>query len=163
MKIKNTYKIILLILLPFIIGFLINSLLGLGITRDNQLLLSISTILLSIWTYGGAIIFWFLVGRIFGNLNMNKVKSFALGNSVWTISLLLFVWQFLFVNGSNRNLLIAGISQHYALGFVSLGSRILGLFTNSIHGTTVALIAYFLMLIVFSIGFITKYPSKNSN
>ena len=159
MKRKNTYKIILLILLPFIIGFLINSLLGLGITRDNQLL-SVSTILLSIWTYGGAIIFWFLVGRIFGNLNMNKVKSFALGNSVWTISLLLFVWQFLFVNGSNRNFFISGISQHYALGFVSLGSRILGLFTNSIHSTTVILIAYFVMLIVFSIGFISKYQSK---
>ena len=160
MKRKNTYKIILLILLPFIIGFLINSLVGLGITRDNQLLLSISTILLSIWTYGGAIIFWFMAGRIFANLNMNTVKSFAIGNSGWAISLLLFVWQFLFVNGRNRNLLIAGISQHYALGFVGLGSRILGLFTNSIHSTTVILIAYFVMLIVFSIGFISKYQSK---
>lgn len=161
METKKIYKFISLILLPFIIGYLINILLSMGITKDNQLLLNISTFLLSIWTYGGAIIFWFLIGRFFANLNMTRVKSFILGNSLWAISFLLFIWQFVFVSGSNRNFFIAGISQHYVLGFVRLASNILGLFTNSIDSTTVVIISYILMLVMFSLGFLSKYRTKS--
>lgn len=160
LKMNNKFKLIILVFLPFIIGFSIERLLAVGITGDNQLYLNLSSILLSLWIHGGGIVFWFCVGRMFGNLNMSTVKSFILGNIAWGISVILYTWQFKLVDDTSRNLFISAISQHYPLGFVSLGSSIIGMFTRHLKGTTVILIAYFLMLMVFSLGFISTVRSK---
>lgn len=155
----SEYKLAMLLLLPFIIGLFINTLMASGLTRDNQFFITISGILLSIWIYGGAFIFWFWVGRKFASLGMSKVKSFILGNIGWAISIILFIWQFYLIDQNAMNLIIAGLSQHYALAFTWLGASILGLFTNHINGNTVILLSYVLMILVFSLGFFFKGPA----
>ena len=144
MKTNMKYKLILLVLLPFIIGFLIEGLFRLGIT-------SLGSLLFIPWIYGGGLIFWFWVGRTFGKLNLQPIKSFILGNLAWGISFGLYTWR-----------VVTGLSEFYALGFVGLGTRILRLFTNQIHGTTAMQIAYFLMLIVFSLGFFSALHLKSA-
>lgn len=146
-------KLIVLVLLPLIIGYLISLLLSFGFTTDNQLIISMSSILLTLWSYGVAIAFWFYVGRKFGSLNMASIKSFILGNTVWGIFLIIYVWQFILLDDISRSFYLAGISQHYVLGFVGLGARIITLFTRNIHSSTAILISYLLMILVFSIGF----------
>lgn len=160
LKMNNKFKLIILVFLPFIIGFSINKLLSLGITEDNQLYLSLGSILLHLWTYGSGIVLWFCVGRIFGSLNMSVAKSFILGNIVWGVSVSVYTWQFKFLDDTSRNLFISGIAQHYQLGFVSLGARITRMFTSHLQGTTVVLISYFLMIMVFSLGFISTVRTK---
>lgn len=160
-KVNTRFKLVLIVLLPFIIGYFINWIAGLGVTRNNQLYFKISDILLSLWTYTG-IVFWFYAGRIFGNLDMKPIKSYILGNIAWGISISLYTWQFILLDSTSRNLLLAGISQHYVLGFVRWGSRILTIFTNHIKVTTVILIAYLLMLLIFSLGFVSVVHSKSA-
>jgi hypothetical protein len=157
LSINKKYKLTLLVLLPFIIGFSIEKLLAIGITKDSQIYLSLGGLLLSIWTYGGAIFFWFWVGRIFAGLNISTLKSYIMGNTGFGISFIIYTWQFILLDDTSRNLFIAAISQHYVLGFVGLGTRILGLFTNSLHGNTIILLSYLLMLIVFSLGYQSKW------
>ena len=100
------------------------------------------------------------MGRQFGSLTIEKIKSFILGNVIWAISLALYIWQFIFVDDINRNFFVAGISQHYVLGFVSWGSKAVSLFTNTIDGTVVVIVAYLMMFIVFTVGFITSLTFK---
>lgn len=126
---------------------------------DSSTILSIMNIGLSLWGFI-AIFFWFYVGTQFGKLGISKMKSFILGNSFWMISLILYVWQFVLLSGEERNLFFAGISQNYNLGFVSISSRIISLFTRTIDSKTVIILSYLIMLVVFSLGFI--YPSKNN-
>lgn len=159
MKRNIKYKLILLLIVPYLVGEAINRSIGYGISLDSSSLLSISSILLSLWKFS-SVIFWFWVARQFGSLTIGKVKSFILGNVLWMISFVLYMWQFVFVNDINRNFFIAGISQNYVLGFVSWGSKILSLFTNTIDGTVVVIISYLMMLIVFTLGFITSPKFK---
>ena len=155
MKTNMKYKLILLVLLPFIIGFLIEGLFRLGIT-------SLGSLLFIPWIYGGGLIFWFWVGRTFGKLNLQPIKSFILGNLAWGISFGLYTWRVVFLNDISGSHFLTGLSEFYALGFVGLGTRILRLFTNQIHGTTAMQIAYFLMLIVFSLGFFSALHLKSA-
>lgn len=149
---KMKCKLVLLVLLPLIIGYLIEVLIGLGMTR-NQLYFSIANIFLSLWIYGGGMVFWFYVGRVFGSLKMKPIKSFILGNIAWGIAFSLYILQFSLLVDTGRSFFLGIIAQHYALSFIGLGARILTLFTNNIQGTRAIQIAYFLMLIVFSLGF----------
>lgn len=160
--IKNNkiFKGILLVLFPFIIGFFIDKLVMLSFKTDNQIYSTIGGILLSIWIYGGAIIFWFYVGWTFGKFKVSVIKKFTLGNILWALSLGLYTWQFKLLDDASRNMTMAGLSQHYPLGFIGIATRMIGLFTNSFHGLTIIFIAYFIMLIVFSIGFFTAIKFK---
>ena len=108
-------------------------------------------------SYG--LFFWFYVGKRFGDLDVSKVKSIVLGNSLWFISLILYIWQFILLDYTKRNSFIASISQHYNLGFVRVSSGIIGFFTNTFDTKIVIIISYLIMLIVFTIGFI--YTSKS--
>lgn len=158
MKKNNKYKLILLLIVPIVISYIINLLISIGFNMDSSRLLSIATILLRFWAFVG-MIYWFFVGKWFRNLEIPKVKSFILGNSLWFISLVFYIWQFLLLDDGQRNFFIAGISQHYPLGFVSISSTIIGVFTNRIDGNVVTMVSYLIMLIVFAIGFI--YVPKN--
>ncbi|CAK7086031.1 hypothetical protein CIW83_04880 [Tissierella sp. P1] len=159
MKRNINYKLILLLIVPYLASEIINRLMGYGISLNSSLLLTISSILLSLWTFS-SVVLWFWVGRQFGSLTIEKIKSFILGNVIWAISLALYIWQFIFVDDINRNFFVAGISQHYLLGFVSWGSKVVGLFTNTIDGTVVVIVAYLMMFIVFTVGFITSPTFK---
>ncbi|MDY0236558.1 MAG: hypothetical protein RBR71_11035 [Gudongella sp.] len=140
LKKNMKYKAILLVLFPLIIGFLIEKLLLANITNGNQLYSSLGGLLLAIWTYS-SLIFWFYVGWVFGKFKMATIKRFILGNIVWAISLILYFWQ-------------PAITEYYSIGFASVSINILSLFTNSSNTTTIIVFSYFLMLLVFSLGFI---------
>lgn len=98
-------------------------------------------------------IFWGWVGVKTFNLSGSKIKNFLIVNSVWLISFLLFIWQFVIVSDEGRNFTLAGISQHYMLSFLWSGANIPRLYTNTFHGTNIMIIAYVAMLVVFTIGF----------
>ncbi|WP_281092735.1 hypothetical protein [Fusibacter bizertensis] len=69
--------------------------------------------------------------------------------------MILFIWQFIFVSDVNRNFDIAGRSQNYMFGFVYWGSKAIILFADTINTTTVGIVAYLMMFIVFTAGFIS--------
>ncbi len=159
---KNTkLKAILLVIFPLVMGFLIDKLLMANMTKENQLYEILGTLLFTIWSYSGALIFWFCVGWIFGKFKISTIKSFVLGNVVWAIFFGMYIWQFMIIDSNSMNRTIALITQHYALGFVGLSTFIFGIFTNSFNATTIILVSYFLMLAVFSIGFIFSTRSKS--
>ena len=99
-------------------------------------------------------VFWFWIGMKFSCLSANKVKSFFIGNSIWLLSFLLYLWQFVLLDDESRNMLLALISQYYMLPFIWSGTKLSLLFTDVIHGTTITIISYLSMLLVFTIGFI---------
>ncbi|WP_353097256.1 hypothetical protein [Tissierella praeacuta] len=163
MKRNINYKLILLLIVPILVSKIIGILTVCGIRLNFSILLNIADILLSLWPFV-SIFFWFYVGKQFGSLKMNKVKSFILGNIIWGISIILYIWQFIFVDAGNRNVFIAVISQDYMLGFVRWGFKIARLFTDAVDGNIVTIISYAMMLIVFTAGFINasipKYEKK---
>lgn len=127
-------------LFPLIIGFLIEKLLLTNLTNGNQLYSSLGGLLLSIWTYG-SLIFWFYVGWVFGKFEMATIKRFILGNIVWGISFVLYFWQ-------------PAITEYYSIGFASVSIHILSLFTDGLKATTIIIFSYLLMLLIFSLGFL---------
>lgn len=157
MKNNIKQKLIVLLIIPFVVSYLINLLLSIGMRMDSSIILSVVNTVIYFWGFV-VIFFWFYVGTQFGKLDISKVKSFILGNSLWMISLILYIWQFILLNDEKRNFFIAGISQNYNLGYVFISSRIISLFTNIIDGNIVVIVSYLIMLVVFSLGFI--YASK---
>lgn len=151
-------KLILFVITPFIVGLIIHSLIDVGTYMDSSIILSIATILLRIWGFI-AVIFWFFAGKQFKNSGLTKIKSFILGNSLWMISLIIYIWQFLLLDDTRRNLFLARIAHHYVLGFMSIASNIMFFFEEGVDGNTVVLSSYLIMLIVFIVGFI--YVPKN--
>lgn len=152
MKKQLDYKLILLITMPFLVAEVINRLIGYGFNRNSSFAFTTSEYLLFMWKYV-AVVFWFWAGRKFGSAKDGKIGNFILGNLMWIVSMTLFIWQFIFVSGENRQFFIAGISQNYMLGFVSWASRAIYIFSNTTNTTTVGITAYLMMFIVFSIGF----------
>ncbi|WP_438350636.1 hypothetical protein ACP8HI_08335 [Paenibacillus sp. FA6] len=99
-------------------------------------------------------VFWFWIGMKFSCLSANTVKSFFIGNSIWLLSFLLYLWQFVLLDDESRNMFLALISQYYMLPFIWSGTKLSLLFTDVIHGTTITIISYLSMLLVFTVGFI---------
>lgn len=155
---KTISKLLILVLLPFIMDYSINVLLGKGINNNSQILITMVTFMMMAWKYLG-VIYWFLVGRIFASVFNNKVKGFFLGNIVWLILLSMYVWQFCILDNNSRNMMLTLISQCYILGFTSWATQILRVFTNTMVSTTIGILSYILMLIVFTMGFIYKIRS----
>ena len=132
-------KMIVWIIIPFVYGFVSNAFLLTMPPFLSQLVFAV---------------FWFWVGMKFSCLSGNKVKSFFIGNSIWLLSFLLYLWQFALLDDESRNMFIAGISQYYMLPFIWSGTILTLSFTDIIHGTTITIISYLSMLLVFTIGFI---------
>ncbi|WP_054954731.1 hypothetical protein [Paenibacillus dakarensis] len=147
-------KHILIVLAPFIAGWLFY-LLMYSIPFSGMLL----------WTLNiGFVLFWFWGGRQFAKLSMNKVYSYLLGNSLWLLSLLLFLWQSVALDGASQNLAIAGLSQYYMLLMLMIGTQIHLTYAVEIDPVEITLISYAVMLVVFTIGFIYQtVKGKNSS
>jgi len=160
MKKLIEYRVILIILIPFIVAEVINRSLSYGISHGSSLLMTTSEILLFLWKYI-SVVFWFWAGRQFSSYRFGKLKSFVLGNFLWGVSLVLFTWQFIFVSDTNRSFFLAGISQYYMLGFVSWSATAIGIFSNTISSITVGLIAHVMMLVVFTAGFVSADYKRN--
>lgn len=152
---RKLIKYIIIVLIPFIVDYGINIMIGYGFEMNSDTIMNASDFIMAIWKYV-CLLYWFWVGTVFANLMKNKYLGFMLGNIVWLVLFCLYVWQFCYVGGESRNMLIAMISQNYILGFVSWGAKIIDLFTNTINGTTIVIVAYIIMLVIFTGGYITK-------
>lgn len=137
-KITKYILDILLTLIPLICGYLVNSMLFPFYPFIMQLVF---------------LIFWCFVGLRFSKWNTSTWKSFLIGNSLWFISFILFIWQFNILNDAERSIELAMLSQHYMLAFV-YGAAKLFPFLHS--GTIIMLSAYILMFITFSIGYLAN-------
>ena len=135
---ENT-KILMWIFIPFVYGFLSNTFMLIIPPLLSQLIFAV---------------FWFWVGMKFFCLSGNKVKNFFIGNSIWLLSFLLYLWQFALLDDESRNMFLAGISQYYVLPFIWSGVKLSLLFTDTIHGITITIISFLSMLLVFMVGFI---------
>jgi hypothetical protein len=105
--------------------------------------------------------FWFWVGIRFSKWSGNKIKSFIIGNSIWLLSFLLYLWQFVLINDESRNMFLALIGQYYMLSFIWSGTKLTLWFSDVLNGTTIIIIAYLSMLFVFTLGFIVGMVKKN--
>lgn len=144
MEVVKNYKLIIFVLLPLFLGWLFNS---------TIVYLPISSIIMWILNIG-FIVYWFWVGKQFGQLKLNRLFSFLIGNIIWIISFMLFIWQFIVVDDSKRNFFLAGISQYYILFTIMFPTKLVALFTDVLHSTQIIVTSYIFMLIIFLIGFI---------
>ena len=99
------------------------------------------------------ILFWFWGGKFFAEYARDKIVAFLLANSLWGISFILFIWQFVIVDGANRNLGFALISQLYMMLLLPLVSRMMSIFSNTMSSTNLISISYIFMIFIFSLGF----------
>ncbi|GIP33311.1 hypothetical protein [Paenibacillus sp. J2TS4] len=90
---------------------------------------------------------------MFAKLRLNKAVSFLIGNFFWLVGFALFVWQIYYVSDGQRNMLLAGLSQHFMLPFVYIGTKLL-VFSKAevIRSNAVIILAYLSMLVTFSAG-----------
>ena len=152
MKKSMILKLFIFVITPYVVGVIIDWLLSYGVTLNSSLFWSFSSMILYSWQLG-SVFFWFIVGKQFGSLKINKMKSIILGNLVWGISFMLFIWQFLLVKDINANRLLVLIPQHYVLGFIGWSSKLISLFSSSISGSSIFLLAHTMMIIIFILGF----------
>lgn len=139
---KNKHALI--VLAPLILGWLFNLI---------MYFLPFSGVL--IWTLNlGFVLFWFWGGRQFAQLSTKKVRSYLLGNALWLISFLLYVWQFVLLDEASRSIAIASLSQYYMLFTIILGTQIHMVYSEVINSTEIVIISYLVMLLVFTMGFI---------
>ena len=139
MKRNSEYIIdILLLLVPFIYGYLINA-----------LILPLYPFIMQV----AFLFFWIFVGIRFSKWAIPKWTSFLIANTLWFISFILFIWQFILLDDSSRDMTIALLVQNYMLPFVYGAARLLPFLQS---GTMIMFFAYIFMLVAFSIGFFVK-------
>lgn len=131
-------KEVIWLLIPFIYGFLVNQFLVM-VPMLSQLVFAV---------------FWFFIGYRFAHLKISKTTSFLFGNSLWAVSFILFIWQFLILDGTSRNLVIAAISQYYILPFMWIGTKVTLMFSNILNSTNIMLLAFLSMFVIFLLGFV---------
>lgn len=99
----------------------------------------------------------------FASLQGMHFKNILIGNSIWLISFLLFIWQFVLVNVENRNLFFALLSQYYQFSFLWSGIKLTLAFSDTIHSTMIMTLSYIVMFVVFMSGYITKVYRLSKN
>ncbi len=138
-KTREYLKTYSLICIPLILGFLINTpIFGYYFPLLFSLLF---------------LAFWFWVGTKFYQLNISKVYSLLIGNSINIISAILFIWSFFITSDENRNLLLAGFSQYYAGPTLAISARLYLLTNPEVLTNGYVTISYILMFLVFTAGF----------
>lgn len=147
MKCENKFKYILIILMPIMFVFIMDKIYFAGL-----------------WIFTIAfIIFWFWGGKVFARTNCNKAKSFLIGNSLWLISFLLYLWQIASGAGGSKNFTIEWISQLYIEGMLYMAEIIVAMFTeiHTVDSYIISIVSYIFMFIIFSIGFIYEFLKEN--
>lgn len=149
-------KVTLLVLSPIIIGILFNFLI---------IIPGLSSILM----YGGPIFFilyWGIVGGMFNEYMESSLKATLLANLGGIISLIIYIWQFVFISDDKRSILLALLSQGFSAPLSILTVRFGLLLENSPNEITsvTMLTAQFcgllIMMIIFLIGFSVKKKRK---
>lgn len=148
MKYRTMGKQVGVIIAPFFGGWVINS--SLFMIDLYSRFLWLLTIAMTLY--------WWCAGRYFSKAYDRQLKGIMIGNSLWGISLLLFIFEFLILSDKARHMLLAVYSQCYGLFFVPFGAALLSPF-SSMNSSIVVLIAYGVMLLIFVLG----YNSNKNN
>lgn len=105
------------------------------------------------------LLLWFWIGRKFVQTKIPAFYAIFIGNSVGILSLLLYIWQFGFLSDQQRNIFLAGLSQHFSSTIIFLTAKIAVLFQpqkNVIDSTTftsIQIIGLLVMILTFTAGF----------
>ena len=151
--------LVLLTLVPVVAGYLINNVLLLPVI--GMIAFYVVPILV--------LIFWFYLGSQYANTTWKIIPSALIGNAIGIISVLLYVWQFIFETDETRNIVVAGFSQMFSAATpLYLIGRLAILFESQPNyagrGTMTAMqvIALIVMILVFMFGYIWR-KNKNKN
>ncbi|GAA0337819.1 hypothetical protein GCM10008967_30100 [Bacillus carboniphilus] len=146
--IKGIKTVIILIFIPLVTGYILN--------RVALYFFMPPIISQIIFTA-----FWFWVGYRFTLLPWNKLKSFIVGNSIWLLSLLLFIWQFVVLDDESRNLILAGLSQNYIVGFLWSGVKWASvMYDSQLTTLNVTISSFIFMFLTFTVGFIYSWVKQ---
>lgn len=156
---KRAWKAVILLTIPFAVGFLLNRLMILGVSHPSSGLFVIMDLVYNPLAQIAFLFLWIWVGSRFALLGMKKVYSFLLGNCLNWIALISYVLLFYFLDGTARMTSgLVGFSQFGATPVLILGVKIQLLFIQSgnIDSRICVLISYVLLTLAFSVGFFYK-------
>ena len=144
-------QLVLLTLVPIVVGWLINAAIIIPV---------IGSLMFYVLPYA-VLVFWFWLGKQYAKCDWNFLISIVVSSATGIISLVLYIWQFLFETDETRSLFIAGLSQMYCASTPShLFGRLANLFESQPHyigrASFLALqvISVVLMLVIFICGYI---------
>ena len=143
--------LLLLTLVPIAVGYLVNH--TLAIPGLGSLLFRVLPLL--------TLVFWFYLGSRYAETNWRPVQAILIGSATGILSLLLYLWQFLWETDETRNVALAVLSQMYSAATPAyLFGRIAILFESQPNYvgqatmTALQVIAVVLMLAVFTCGYL---------
>lgn len=106
--------------------------------------------------------FWFWVGQKYSQLKIPAFCTILIGNSMGILSLLIYIWQFVFLSDQQRNLFLAVCSQYFSAAISFLTAKVAVLFEpqknviGSVSATGNQIIGLIVMVLVFTAGFLYK-------
>ena len=149
--------LIILTLIPVIAGYILN--LTLMIPEIGTLFYYLIPVVI--------MGFWFYLGKLYSETTWHIVPALLIGNAVGILSLLLYIWQFLWNSDDTRNLFLAGLSQMFvASGPTFLTAKFAILFEpqkNMIGNATttgIQIIGVVLMILIFAAGYIWSVANR---
>ena len=161
---KDAWKTIILVIVPLAMGFLVNRLIIIGFSSGYVGLFNVVELLYTPLVQTAFLIFWTWVGYRFAMLNIKKVTSFLLGNSLNILGFVTYIVLFYAMGDAMRlTIRFVGYAQLAIVPVLVLGSRITILFSSgTIDGRVPALISYLLLFLAFSIGFLYRNHREKS-
>lgn len=150
--------LVLLTFVPFIVGHIIN--VSIRIPVIGMIIFYVLPLLTTV--------FWFYLGRQYARSTWKIIPALFIGNATGVVSLLIYLWQYLFKTDETRNVVLMSVAQMFSDATPTyLLGRIAILFEtqpNYIASSTfmVALnvISFVYMVVVFLFGFIWEKKTK---
>lgn len=150
--------LVLLTFVPFIVGHIIN--ISIRIPVIGMIIFYVLPLLTTV--------FWFYLGRQYARSTWKIIPALFIGNATVVVSLLIYLWQYLFKTDETRNVVLMSVAQMFSDATPTyLLGRIAILFEtqpNYIASSTfmVALnvISFVYMVVVFLFGFIWEKKTK---
>ena len=96
--------LILLTFVPMIVGWLVNALLILPVI--GMLGFYVLPLLTTV--------FWFCLGKQYARSNWKPIPAICIGNAAGIVSVLIYIWQFVFETDETRNIALAVASQMFS-------------------------------------------------
>lgn len=149
--------LVLLTFVPFIVGYIIN--ISIRLPMIGMIIFYVLPLLTTV--------FWFYLGRQYARNTWKTIPALFVGNATGVVSLLIYLWQYLFKTEETRNMTLMSVSQMFSDATPTyLLGRVAILFENEPNyiGSTsmVALnvISFVYMIVVFLFGFILEKKTK---
>lgn len=151
--------LVLLTFLPFIIGYIIN--ISIRLPVFGVIIFQVLPLLMTI--------FWFYLGGRYARSTWKTIPALFIGNATGIVSLLIYLWQYLFKTGETMNMALMSISQMFSNAAPAwLLARVAILFETQPNyvgaSSKVALnvISFVYMMAIFSFGFIWGKKTRST-